>query len=80
MAKVPKATKGNQYTGKMIPDSAVANQTKTDVIREAGFTPRQVQRFETLAVHPELVAQAYGLNSHQQRFNFVPFCPDFKNP
>ena len=58
MAKVPKATKGNQYTGKMVDNSGVNNQTKADVIREAGFTPMQVSRFETLAAHPEIVAQA----------------------
>ena len=58
MAKVPKATKGNQYTGKMVEDSAVCNQTKTEVIEQAGFTPKQVQRFETVAAHPEIVEQA----------------------
>ena len=58
MAKVPKATKGNQYTGKMVDNSGVNNQTKADVIRDAGFTPMQVSRFETLAAHPEIVAQA----------------------
>ena len=31
---------------------------REDVIREAGFTPKQVQRFETLAKHPDIVAQA----------------------
>ena len=31
---------------------------KADVIREAGFTPMQVSRFETLAAHPEIVEQA----------------------
>ena len=58
MAKVPKATKGNQYTGKMVPDTAVAHQTKTEVIREAGFTPKQVERFQTIAKHPEAVEMA----------------------
>ena len=33
-------------------------QTKADVIEQAGFTVKQVQRFETLAAHPEIVAQA----------------------
>lgn len=32
--------------------------TRSEVIQQAGFTPKQVQRFETLAAHPELVAQA----------------------
>lgn len=58
MAQVPKATKGNQYTGKMVADTGVRNQTKKEVIEAAGFTPKQVQRFETLAKHPELVEQA----------------------
>ena len=30
---------------------------KYDVIREAGFTPKQVERFQTLAAHPEIVEQ-----------------------
>ena len=53
MAKVPKAK--NQY------DDALNNgviSTKADVIKEAGFTPMQVSRFETLAAHPDIVAQA----------------------
>jgi N6-adenosine-specific RNA methylase IME4 len=57
MAKVPKATE-NQYT-KVQSDSGVARQKpKADVIRDAGFTPKQVQRFQTLAAHPEIVEQA----------------------
>lgn len=58
MERVPKATKGNQYTGKMVPDSGVAHQTKTEVIREAGFTPKQVERFQTIAKYPEAVERA----------------------
>lgn len=59
MAKVPKAShdRGNQYTGGK--GTAVSHsQTKASVIEQAGFTPKQVQRFETLAAHPEIVAQA----------------------
>ncbi len=45
MAKVPKATE-NQYT-KVQSDSGVAKQkSKADVIRDAGSTPKQVQRFQ----------------------------------
>ena len=59
MASVPKATNGgaNQYRAKT---TAVSQEQKpkADVIREAGFTPKQVQRFQTLAAHPEIVAQA----------------------
>lgn len=61
MAKVPKATtvSGNQYTGKWKSDTVVDNpKSKADVIRDAGFTQKQVQRFQTLAAHPEIVAQA----------------------
>ena len=32
--------------------------TRNAVIEQAGFTPKQVQRFETLAAHPEIVEQA----------------------
>lgn len=53
MAKVPKAK--NQYDNAV--DSGV-HSTKTDVIEQAGFTVKQVQRFETLAAHPEIVEQA----------------------
>ena len=55
MAKVPK----KQGFASTIRDTAVSNvQTKEDVIRDAGFTPKQVQRFQTLAAHPDIVAQA----------------------
>ena len=40
-------------------DSSVDNlPTKAEVIRDAGFTPKQVERFQTLAAHPEIVEQA----------------------
>lgn len=55
MAKVPK----RQGFASAIRDSGVANaDTKEAVIEQAGFTPKQVQRFETLAAHPEIVEQA----------------------
>lgn len=54
--QIPKATKGNQYTGKMVTDTTVANQKpKREVIRDLGFTPKQVERFETLADNQDLV-------------------------
>lgn len=56
MAQVPKATGGQPYQARSTVDSGV--QSKKDVIEQAGFTVKQVQRFETLAAHPELVAQA----------------------
>ena len=53
MRDVPKAQ--GKRTDTQPTDSAVG---KYDVIREAGFTPKQVERFETLAAHPEIVEQA----------------------
>lgn len=50
MRDVPKAK--NQYA---LP---TAGQSKTEVFSDMGFTHSQVQRFETLAAHPEIVAQA----------------------
>ncbi len=37
-------------------DSGVAN-SKTETIEQLGFTSRQVERFESLANHPEVVEQ-----------------------
>ena len=50
MRDVPKAK--NQYA---LPTDG---QSKTDVFSDMGFTHSQVQRFETLAAHPDIVAQA----------------------
>lgn len=61
MAKVPKATggdHGNQYTGGKNDTAVDFGKSKSDVIRDAGFTPKQVERFQTLAAHPEIVEQA----------------------
>ena len=56
MAQVPTQSK---YNASKRQDNGVPSfQTKTSVIEKAGFTPKQVQRFETLAKHPDLVAQA----------------------
>lgn len=59
MEQVPKA-KGGQPFHKSTADSTVESrpQTKADVIHEAGFTPKQVERFQTIAKHPEAVEQA----------------------
>lgn len=57
MAKVPKATPNNNPFHEN--DTAVDFvKPKADVIRDAGLTSRQVQRFQTLAAHPDLVAEA----------------------
>jgi len=53
MSKVPKAQ--GKRTDKKPTDTAVG---KYDVIKEAGFTPKQVERFETLAKNPDIVEQA----------------------
>lgn len=55
---MPKATKGNQYTGKMVVDSGVHNQKpKLEAAQELGFDAKQVQRFQTLAANKDLVEQ-----------------------
>ena len=56
MREVPKASGGAPYH-KSTMDTAVQS-TKAEVIEKTGFTVKQVQRFETLAAHPEIVAQA----------------------
>ena len=57
MARVPKAKGGQPYHKNSTTDTAVAS-TKAEVIREAGFTPKQVERFQAIAKHPEAVEQA----------------------
>ena len=54
MARVPKQNTHNRAA--IRPDNGVAS--KTEIIKDAGFTPKQVERFETLAAHPEIVEQA----------------------
>lgn len=53
MARVPKAQ--GKRTDIQPTDSAVG---KYSAIEKAGFTPKQVERFQTLAAHPEIVEQA----------------------
>ena len=56
MAKVPKHQVGRPIKNN---DTAVDNlPKKSDVIRKAGFTPKKVERFQTIAKHPEAVEQA----------------------
>ena len=55
MRQVPK----KQGFASTIRDTAVANvETKQSIVEKAGFTPKQVQRFEQMAAHPEAVARA----------------------
>lgn len=57
MEKVPKATPNNNPFHEN--DSTVdLVKPKSQVIQEAGFTQKQVERFQTLARHPEIVEQA----------------------
>ena len=54
MQAIPKA-KENQYT-KMQIDSAVEKQkTKSEIIKDAGFTQKQAERFQTLAANPQII-------------------------
>jgi len=58
---MPKASQGNQYTGKTVKDSATPNQNqagKYETAKDLGFSPKQVQRFEMLAGNKDLVEQA----------------------
>lgn len=61
MKQVPKSSggdHGNQYTGGKNDTTVDFGKNKLEVIRDAGFTPKQVERFQTLASHPEIVEQA----------------------
>jgi len=49
----------NQHIAKAQTDSSVVLQkTKTQAVKELGFTPKQIERFEALARNPEIVEQA----------------------
>ena len=55
---IPKGTNGgaNQYGAKPTPLSN-EQKTKSEVITDLGFTPKQVERFEILADNPDVVEQ-----------------------
>lgn len=55
MREVPKASGARTD---LQPHNTDDMRLKTEVIKDMGFTPMQVSRFETLAAHPEIVAQA----------------------
>ena len=58
LKRLPKAQKGNQYTGKMVEPNAGHNQkSKSEIIKDLGFERHQAQRFEILADNPDLVEQ-----------------------
>lgn len=61
MRAVPKATKGtggNRYQNAPVRENdsgvEISKPTKTDIIKQAGFTPKQVERFQTLAANPDI--------------------------
>lgn len=58
MAKVPTQSKYNATKRQDTDVQSFERKTKTEIIKDAGFTPKQVQRFQTLAAHPEIVEQA----------------------
>lgn len=63
MAKVPKASGGQPSQKKSTTDSDVQSrpQTKQEIIQQAGFTPKQVQRFKTHSVNHS--TRRYGIVS-----------------
>lgn len=61
MRNVPKVSGGDRRSEIFKNDSGVdfeKKTTKSAVIREAGFTSKQAERFQQLASHPEIVEQA----------------------
>ena len=59
MRQVPKASGGDRRSENFKNNTNVTfEKQKKQVISDMGFTPMQVSRFETLAAHPEIVAQA----------------------
>lgn len=59
MSKVPKASGGDRRSENFKNDTNVVfEKTKAEVIEKTGLTQKQVERFQTLAAHPELVAEA----------------------
>ena len=49
---------GVDLTKPQLPENIVKPKRKTELIRETGFTPKQAERFQQLASHPEIVEQA----------------------
>ncbi len=63
--KLPKVNR-NQHTVKVPCDSTVAEQkSKTEIMKNLGFTPKQVERFEILANNPDVVEEV----KHEAREN-----------
>ena len=47
----------NQYKSGQNDTAVASSKSKSEVIKEAGFTPKQVERFQQMAANPELVEQ-----------------------
>ena len=61
MKGLPKCSGGDRKSEKIKNDTAVdfeRKAKKAEVIKDAGFTPKQAERFQQLASHPEIVEQA----------------------
>ena len=56
---IPKAPpdRGNQYTGGKPTSLSQSQKSKSEVITDLGFTPKQVERFEILANNPDVVEE-----------------------
>lgn len=57
MRKVPKAYE-NQYTKVPIDSSVEKQKPKSEIVKESGFSQKQVERFQTMSEHPAAVAEA----------------------
>lgn len=59
MAMIPKASGGDRKSEDFKKGSAEHfEKSKSEIIKQAGFTEMQAKRFQTLAAHPEIVEQA----------------------
>lgn len=60
LREIPKAKGGQPFHEHPTIDTAVQSrpQTKSEAIAEIGISQKQAERFQTLAAHPEAVAQA----------------------
>ena len=57
-SKIPTQSKYNATKRQDTDVRSFKKKTKTEIIKKAGFKPKQVHRFETLAKHPEAVEKA----------------------
>lgn len=58
MREVPKATTNHKNPDLEIDTGVDFLKKKAQVIKDAGFTQKQAERFQTIAAHPDSVAQA----------------------